>query len=171
MCFQLPSDSTCITLTVHFRASGSILGIQRSKYKMLPAINKNMQSIRALQQPHQRQKVKVPLYCPDDPREGAWSSIPAPAASKGQAICGEKTNLKTLHAVLWPPVPQVAIVCCWQKCPWLIAKMRALIWAIEQIRFWDSQEDPEGFVDESHGVELHSEANGTMLSSDVTCLV
>lgn len=79
---------------------------------MLPAISKNTQSIRALQQPHQRQKVKVPFYCPDDPREGAGSFIPAPAASKGQAICGEKTHLKTLHAVLQPPVPQVAIACC-----------------------------------------------------------
>lgn len=68
MCFQLPSDSTC-TLIVHFQASGKILDMQSSKYKMLAPVNKNMQSIRAIQQPHQRHKVKVPLNCLDDHRE------------------------------------------------------------------------------------------------------
>lgn len=90
------------------------------------------------------------------------------AESKGQAICGEKSDLKPLCAVLLPRG------CCPVLLPavsWLTARMQALISAIEQIRLWESQEDLEGFADESHGAELPSEAEGPMLGSDVTCLV
>lgn len=92
---------------------------------MQELISRNMQSVRALQQPHQRQKVKASFNCPDDPGKAACSL----------RLLGWEQRPGNLWWEKWSP----AFVCCpsarvavllLTAASGLVARMQPLISAI-----------------------------------------